>query len=313
VVSEITAGLTWWAAAAIQGGQPSANLSFNLTFHTPFNEPAVVRTTYEPITRPHTDQKLWMGQIMSNLGYTDYYFTAVRQYVHSRRVATGRDWGFAIFVVNSLLDLDGYFSDNYFAYSYIYGPFTVMTYDNDGWGIDRMEVVTAHETGHIFGAMDEYASSNCSDTAKSGYLGVANTNCENGDPATEQSIMRSASSQQIAYPANLASTPARGQVGWRDSDSDGLYDVVDTDVTLTAASTSDDSDGPAAQYTGTAIDIPYDSPTRPDTSINIISLVEYRLDGGSWLPASASDGNFDSYAENYSLTTTPLPGCTNDL
>jgi hypothetical protein len=32
----------------------------------------------------------------------------------------------------------------------------VVTYDNDGWGIDRMDRVVAHETGHIFGATDEY-------------------------------------------------------------------------------------------------------------------------------------------------------------
>lgn len=35
VVSEVTAGLTWWAAT--QGSKPSANLSFNITTYDPFN------------------------------------------------------------------------------------------------------------------------------------------------------------------------------------------------------------------------------------------------------------------------------------
>ena len=98
----------------------------------------------------------------------------------------GTDWAFAIFVVDSLNDSNGQFSNGDFAYTYVNGPFMVMTYDNDGWGIDGMPIVAAHENGHIWGALDEYASSGCTDTETSGYLNIANSNCENGSPATEE-------------------------------------------------------------------------------------------------------------------------------
>jgi hypothetical protein len=306
VVSEVTAGVTWWAATATQGDRPPANLSFNLTFHTPFDEPAVVGTDYEPIMRSSFAEDLWIGQIMSNLGYNGHYRTAVRQYVHQRRLDTNRDWAFTIFVVNSEADNDGQFSNGRFAYAYLQGPFMVMTYDNNGWGISRMGMVTAHEMGHIFGALDEHITSACTDTETGGYLDVANSNCENGDPPTEDSIMRGGSNLQLSYFNNLASTPVRGQVGWCDSDSDGLYDVVDTDVTLSATFVSGGPAGQPFRYNGVAADIPYDSPTRPDASINTIASVEYRLDESEWLPAEAGDGSFDEYTEDYSLTLPTL-------
>ncbi len=311
VVSEITLGVNWWASTSIQGGNPSANLTFDLSFHTPFNEPSIVATGYEPITRPGPlceSSLTWIGDIMSHLGYPATC-DGVRSYAHARRTATGRDWAFAIFVANSLNDSDGLFADDLFAYSYYYGPLIVETYDNDGWGISRMEIVTAHEMAHTFGALDEYADSACTDTQTSGYLNIANTNCENGTPASQDSIMRSYLSQLIAYPNNLASTPVRGMVGWRDSDLDGIYDVVDTQVQVSAMRTSGCSIGESATYSGTATDVPWLSPTRPDTSLNVITAVQYSLDGGEWRNAIPDDGAFDEYAESFALQTDPLkPG-----
>jgi hypothetical protein len=46
-----------------------------------------------------------------------------------------------------------------------------------------------------------------------------------------------------------------------------------------------------------ATDIPYISPTHPDTSINTISSVKHRLDG-EWLPVSASN---DLYTDRIHL------------
>ncbi len=309
VIAGVTNGLVWWAITATQGGRPSAQLAFNIVFHTPFNEPNTVATDYEPIGRPHTDQNLWMEQVMGHLGYTERYYSAIREYVHDRRTATGRDWAFTVWVVNSVNDGDGKFSDNWFGYASLFGPYTVMTYDNDGWGIDDMEIVMAHETAHIFGALDEYASSGCADSDQGGYLDIANTNCENGDPATETSIMRSSANQRLAYAGHLISTPVRYMVGLRDSDGDGLYDPVDTQpVTMLDTYAPDPSEDATPTWTGQAEDIAYPAPRRTDVSINHIAQVAYQMDGGSWHTCVADDGAFDETEEAFSCT----PGVLSD-
>ncbi len=306
VVSEITAGLNWWATTATQGGRPGANLSFNISVHDPFSEPTVVATKYEPISRSSSDDDLWMAEIMNRLGYSGDAYTATRAYANVRRTSFNRNWGSVIFVVDSLNDSDGLFTNGLFAYASLYGPYSVQTYDNDGWGISRMDMVTAHETAHTFGALDEYASSGCTTSQRSGYLYIANTNCENGSP-TENSIMRSASSQTIAFASHLASTPVRGMLGWRDSDSDGLYDVVDTtpSVSLTAY-TPDPTSATTLTYQGSAQDVAYDSPSRFDATLNTITSAQYRVDGGDWQSCSAADGSFNSWSESLRCYPGPL-------
>lgn len=306
VVSKIMQGLQWWKDNA----SAPANLNFIYDIHHS------VPTAYEPIRRSSANEELWISQIMANLGYSgtpSTYFTQVRQYLNDKRNTFGTDWAFAIFVVDSRNDSDGAFSNGDFAYAYLNGPFMVMTYDNDGWGIDRMQIVLAHEHGHIWGALDEYASSGCTDSETSGYLNIANSNCENGSPATEDSIMRDTSNQEFqAYPNHRVSTAARRMVGWRDSDGDGkeLYDPVDTTpaVTLTHFS-PDPTTNSTPTYSGSAQDIPFPSPTGTDITINKITIVEWRVDGGAWQSATATDGTFDSYLENFTFTPSPLaPG-----
>lgn len=308
VTSEVTAGILWWIDTAAKSGQPGANLSFNLVFHTPFNDAATVSTKYEPIRRPHTDNRLFVEEIMGRLGYTSDHWIAVKNFDHDRRQQYSQDWAFSVFVVNSLNDSDGKFTDDYFGYAYLYGPYVMMTYDNDNWGISNMEIVMAHEMGHIFGALDEYASSGCTDTERSGYLSVQNTNCENGTPATQDSIMRSYNSQFIAYPNHLASTPVRGMVGFRDGDGDRIYDPRDTGVSLSITST------PASlisentvSYQGSVTDIPFPSPTMSDVSINTITSVQYQIDSASWVNCSANDGIFNQFQENFTCQVTNLP------
>ena len=307
VVAKIMQALQWW--------KDNANAPVNVSFVYDIHHS--IPTSYEPIRRSSADEDLWISQVMANLGYpgsTSAYFTQVRQYLNDKRSALGTDWAFAIFVVDSLNDSDGMFSNGDFAYTYLNGPFMVMTYDNDGWGVDEMQIVAAHEHGHLWGALDEYASSGCTDTEKSGYLNIANTNCENGSPATEDSIMRNAANQEnVAYPNHLVSTPARQMVGWRDSDGDGKerYDPVDTIpvATLTPFSPDPTTDT-TPTYNGSAQDIPFPSPTGPDITINRIMSIEWRLDGGSWQTAMPSDGAFDSYFEDFTFTVPMLNGGT---
>ncbi len=184
----------------------------------------------------------------------------------------------------------------------------VMTYDNDGWGIGNMEIVTAHENGHLFGALDEYAGSGCTTSQYSGYLGIYNTNCENGTP-TENSIMRSSTSQLIAYGNHQASTPVRGMVGWRDSDGDGLYDPIDTtpSISLDSSGNTIYITDTTVSLTGTASD-PFYPPTWPSSpaDINYIQMVSYRVNNGGWVQCGSIDGFFDNTTEAYSCAASGL-------
>ena len=299
VVAEIQDGLEWWK----NRGVALANLSFQ------YDLQLGIPTTYEPIERPSSDEGLWINQVMSQLDYNDgNYFDKVYAYVNELRTHYKTDWAFAIFVVDSSMDNDGKFTDGYFAYAYLSGPFIVMTYDNASWGINNMNWVTAHETGHIFMAGDQYyqpVSGGCTSTTKRyGYLGVVNANCEYNNPGSVPSIMRDNTDALDNY--------ARGQIGWRDSDSDGIPDPIDTNLTINL---SPHSPNPTSEtnllYDGYVVDSPHphaicssgDACYDKDVTIQKIEKVEYRQDNGSWNFTVASDGSFDSDVEEFAFNS----------
>ena len=199
----------------------------------------------------------------------------------------------------------------------------VQTYDNGNWGIGQMNIVTAHEVGHIFGAGDEYYNSACSDEEYYGYLHVKHTNCERGDPATETSIMRSSANQEMAYPSHLASTPVRGQVGWRDSDGDGWYDVIDTihnNLVPYSPNPTTDVDLIYDDPEQRAVDIPFIYDTgvwrnymcdsegcdfqieHSAVSINNIRYVWYQVDDGPQYLATCATSPWGHQEEYYTFT-----------
>lgn len=293
VYSEIVAACNWWATR-----EPRAQLRFFYDDH--FSNP--VTTRYEPINHPHSDQGLWIGDVMGKLGYTaSSYFTRVRDYNNDLRQTYGTDWAFTIFVVDSSNDGDNYFSDGYFAYAYLGGPFMVMTYGNNGYGPNNMDAVTAHEIGHIFLALDQYSSARQPCTRRSGYLSVENQNSlYGGCSSNEPSIMRG---QVWPYIQGAVDPYARGQIGWADVNANGVLDPIDTDPQVHLnAHTPNPTEETTLVYSGSAVDIPWDSPTRPDVTINTIVRVEYRVNGGEWQWATAADGAFDGASEEFTFT-----------
>jgi len=293
VIDKVRAGLEWWAAR-----QPEAHLSFVIDDHAT----APITTGYEPINHPQSAEGLWIGDMLTKMGYSNgTYFNRVRTYVNDLRTQYHTDWAFTIFVVNSSGDPDGAFSDRYFGYAYVGGPFLVMTYDNGGYGIDHMDVVAAHEVGHIFRALDQYASANMPCTAVSGYLGIENQNSQSlGCTSNLSSIMRGGIDP---YTSGSLDPLAAGQIGWRDSDADGILDPIDTTPTLTLT-TVVQSDT-LRSYAGYALDQPYPSPIRPALSINVIT-VEYQIDGNGWLSVPAVNTNDVDNRVGFTLTLTDL-------
>jgi len=305
-VSEIQAALNWWDAR-----DPNARLTFV------YDVRLSVQTAYEPITRPQSDEGLWIAEVMANLGFSSgNYFDRVYSYLNNLRNALGTDWAFAIFVVDSLNDSDGYFSDGYFAYAYLGGPFEVMTYDNDYYGIFNMDAVTAHETGHIFYALDEYASAGYGCTASSGYLNIQNQNSAYpyaGACLTNvASIMRG---QVSPYTAGAVDSYARQQVGWRDLDGDTVMDILDFEpqTTLNPYSpdpTSDSTPTFTGSATASSSAYPNNNPlpwsSGNSITINKIATVEYRINSGPWISTTPSDGAFDGTSEAFTFTTALL-------
>jgi hypothetical protein len=296
VYDKIVAATRWWASL-----EPRAHLSFVFDDH--FSNP--LPTHVEPITRPYTDVEYWIADAMGALGYNaSFYLTRVRDYTNQLRAMYHTDWAFTIFVVDSSNDGDGQFSSGYFAFACLGGPFLVMTYNNSGYGPDNMDVVAAHEMGHIFYALDQYHNALQYCTMRSGYLSVENQNSGYGSCALNvSSIMRN---PIIAYSDKAIDSYAAGQIGWRDSDGDGILDPLDTElpVGITSVSQTDNR----VTVSGTAEIIPYPSPTWPNVTINTLTVVRYRFDEGCWQQATADDGALDGTTEGYHFSASLQPG-----
>lgn len=73
---------------------------------------------------------------------------------------------------------------------------------------------TAHEMAHLFGAMDEYASSGCAADQRGGYLQVANAGCDTTGSSTQPSLMRNGALTLDESTKNL--------IGWKMSSTDAL-------------------------------------------------------------------------------------------
>jgi hypothetical protein len=303
---EISKGLMWWT-----NKNENASVSF-------LTKKSIGYTSYEPISRPRNNgnRSLWVQEIMTDRGYNahSWYSDNIRDYVNHLRNSTNRDWAFVIFVVNSENDDDGKFEEGGFAFAGINGPYQFQTSKNNGKGIENMDAVTAHETCHDYGAKDEYAciTSSCDPAdgntgcgtpcthcnGSYGYLGVNNSNCECCAVNLETSIMRGSTSSGSPFKNNKISKSAQWQVGWRDLDSDGILDPVDTHPNSTLQIVP-----PNISVTA---DLYYKGKTAD--SQNVISDVFYRYETSGWYNANPIDGDFDETIEQFNFTITLSDG-----
>lgn len=291
VVSEIQQGLSW-----LSSQDSRANLSFVYNFYYGRTDTRA-RTGYEPIGRPHTDQSLWMNQIMANFGNTTgSEFDRTFAFLNSAIWGDNADWGVLIWVVDSEVDGDGRFTDSWFAYAYLGGPFLVMTYDNawngsSGWGIGKMDAVVSHEFEHNFHALDEYAdATNQPCTMYSGYLNVQNRNSANysncGSDLNLSCVMRSGDN------VSGICTYTRQMLGWRDNDANNIFDVADTyPATTLNPLVPNPTYDKTPTFTGSGADValtnlnPYPFGhfgPRNNISPNPVNQWWWRVDAGSW-------------------------------
>ena len=320
VRQEINQALQWWTQQSQAG-------NVRLEFVIPSNHPLTVPTRYEPIQmigleEPFGQADVWINDAMIYLGYNDpskSYLDRVRQYDDDLRRAYQADWAFTIFVVNGTNDGDGFFAPGSWgipdqvvsAWAQRPGPYVVIN-NLSAIGVQwpnkyYLDGVVAHEIGHVFGAADEvWGSDDCTAgsecRAKFGYLSIENQNCDCtpscilDDP---QCVMR------VGDLVHLCSYSA-GQVGWRDSNSNGKPDPVDTKPQLIVNNyPPNPSSSHILSYVAQVTDLPYTTTQVGYISVTINTVfVQYQIGGtsGAWSTALAGDGAWDSpYEENFKI------------
>jgi hypothetical protein len=165
VVAEVQNGLSWLGSQSSPAG---ISWSYDIKVVTLTTQPNNADTTLAQ------KEARWRDPAMQKLGFATG-MAGVQAYVNQLRTNLGTDWAYCAFFVK--------YPVGHFAYASIGGPRMVMHYANDGWGPDNIDRVFAHESGHIFGAPDEYAASNCNCGGQYGPFNVPNTNCAVCAPA----------------------------------------------------------------------------------------------------------------------------------
>jgi hypothetical protein len=220
-VSEISAGLSFWSSKAANYGTP---LTYSISYQRPIVKSGTttlcsgttkVFQPYEPIIHAgaggaYDGDGLWINAIMANYGYgVGDKWARVNAYNSWSRTYYKTNWATSLFVAYNPAGAPTSFTNGYFAYAWVpNGPYSQVLWRNNGWLISDLDRIVAHETGHLFGADDEYGSSGCnncnSSDASSKY--VINGNCENCNPSHVGCIMNHNESMLCGY------TP--GQLGW---------------------------------------------------------------------------------------------------
>lgn len=365
VKTEVSQALDWWAnvsSAPTPGGgaNPLAHVTWDISYVSPFDgdpgEQANIMIPVEPIESTVVDAADpatgWMQAVANSFNGLSGN-PALRKLADDARTAADTDWGMVLFVVDSSADADGRFADERVSGAALGGPWALVTYDGGDLGVDSLEVLIAKMVGHVFGAGDEGWTpeyGGCRPEEVYGYLRVEHENCEydlNIDNVVP-SMMRSGNAMISGYNNYQLSASARGQVGWRDADEDGVYDVVDTmqngftgfpsdpvcptlhfgDVPIDNSPALPDgiTDPVGASWEVEVWDPEHDEPGREDVGgLELITLYEPvninypmavwgRANNGPWQVGDATDGAWDGETdETYTLTVNGWAGATNNV
>lgn len=283
-LQKVTDGVQWWADALDRLGTDHS-LEFVIDDTFAVNP---VPTVYEPITRVSQQHTLYVGAFLEDQGFSesDSLESAIRGFNHQARERLQTDWAFTIFIVNSANDSDGQFpigSDFSVAFAYPGGMYAVIP-------STRPTSTITHEVGHIFWARDEYPGAG-SWTDRRGYYDAQNWNAaDNPTPGwvQEPSIMRAGAALSHSFHSYVLPESTMAMIGWRDSDGNGVFDVLDVPLELSGTGRFDAGDG-VFRFTGSAsaVALPNrnSSGLQNDITLNRVDRIEYRLDQGDWATA----------------------------
>ena len=298
VKNKVQQGLGWWVDTLQNTFQLTEERAASLLNFIPdwrFAD-SPVPTPYEPIARRSDDHALWVEDFLNFAGTNTSagLFEDIRSFNDAQRLAHNADWAFTMFVANDAQDIDKKFQpggsfDQAFAYP---GGLFLVT------PASRPVSTYAHETAHMFWAKDEYETGYAS---RRGYYNTQNANAaDNPTPGFVQqpSIMAGGSLVEQAFAAHTSSRSSLEMIGWRDSDGDGIMDVLDVPHRLTGRGAVHPQTGDYRfQGNSTVATLPNRNPlaTSPwqlaslqnDITINRIRRAEYRIDQGAWVTAAS--------------------------
>jgi parallel beta-helix repeat protein len=194
----VNTALTWWSNRAV--GHVGCAVTF-LVYYYSGADPRCQQWVEPILHNTSTHEDIWVKEIMSNFGYTSgTRWSRVTAFNTWQRSTYETARAYSAFIGYNPYPAGGSFPDGHTAYAYRFGPYTVLLY-NTGW---LKSQTFAHESGHIFGACDEYASSGCGCGVCAN--GVTNENCENCASRVVLCMMNANDWSLCAF------TP--GQVGW---------------------------------------------------------------------------------------------------
>ncbi|OGF46804.1 MAG: hypothetical protein A2452_03785 [Candidatus Firestonebacteria bacterium RIFOXYC2_FULL_39_67] len=216
----------------------------------------------------------WMPQVLTALGVSGQ-----RAYCNTLQKNYKTDWAYMDFEVEAT---------NGRSFAYFGGPYTVNFNHAAG----------AHEAVHIYYGQDEYSGNGNSDAATtSGYYSTPNTNYLGA--VEPNCIMKTGTGTTFC-------TYTRAQLGWVDLNANAVMDLLEVPPSGTVSLGGKILTGVAKAGTPPGVSSDFGPCWGPISGFTIkdISSVMYRVDGGDWVPASASDGKFDSAYEPYSFYPT---------
>lgn len=288
VLGRITEGVNWWADAL-----DSLNTVHTLEFVI---DDTYARTPleigYEPIDRRSNDYDRYVGdfldfkQIDASLAIDEGMFA----FNDAQREKHNTDWAFSIFVADSSDDADQFFPSNGSfrgAFAFAGGLFFVMP-------STRPVTTITHELGHIFWGLDEYAGGGTYHESR-GYYNTQNENAhDNPTPGFIQQTSIMADFNRLVDSFNTFENPdsTLAQIGWQDSDGDGIFDVLDVPLSLEGTGSLDDATG-QFRFVGNAsvntLINQNSSGLQSDITLNRVSRLEVSFDGGGWQAVARPD------------------------
>ncbi len=303
VITYIENACNWWEDMwDAQGYVGDLNFSLDLTHaYTPF------QSSYEPITRTVINEdKLWISEYLNTQGYLGSKNEMQYKYNNDLISDNNSDFAFTIYVVKADNDKDHRFADNYHAYTW--GAFngysqTYVTLAYSDYYDYYTESPFAHEIGHIFGAADEYPGQG-KYTDIEGYYGIQNTNATDGNPNPENIVISLMNNSiQQAYRQNTSSPQSLEMIGWRDSDNDGIIDVLDAPISISNFSSDLQVNNSQYTFSGTfTVDKIKNYNGTKAITINSVDRLAYRYGtDGEWIYVNTSDWGEESKKITYTF------------